>query len=380
MTEAGVLVREQKQGRSVDAPVPKSPVCSYNEWDPLEEVIVGRLDGAVLPQYHIVERVRSVGPIGALLARVLSGRSYPGFILKRAMKELDAFIELLTSEGIRVRRPDPMKFSRKSRTPYWKSTGFCTASPRDGILIVGDHMIETASAWRSRFFEVYAYRSLLNEYFDAGAKWSAAPRPQLDDPLYDYSYRPPEPGEPLRFTTTEHEPVLDAADFTRCGRDLFVTRSNTTNHKGIDWMRRHLGPEFRIHVLETRDRTPMHIDTTFMPLAPGKVLVNPEFLDVESLPEMLRSWDILVAPPPDPAPPGASFALSLTSSWIHLNVLMLDEKRVVVEQSQRSLIKAFEGWGFEPLPCPFIHYKMFGGGFHCATLDVRRRGELQSYF
>ena len=25
----------------------KSPVCSYNEWDPLEEVIVGRVEGAV---------------------------------------------------------------------------------------------------------------------------------------------------------------------------------------------------------------------------------------------------------------------------------------------------------------------------------------------
>ena len=23
----------------------KSPVCSYNEWDPLEEVIVGRVEG-----------------------------------------------------------------------------------------------------------------------------------------------------------------------------------------------------------------------------------------------------------------------------------------------------------------------------------------------
>lgn len=27
----------------------KSPVCSYNEWDPLEEVIVGRVDGATVP-------------------------------------------------------------------------------------------------------------------------------------------------------------------------------------------------------------------------------------------------------------------------------------------------------------------------------------------
>ena len=29
----------------------KSPVCSYNEWDPLEEVIVGRVEGAVKLHY-----------------------------------------------------------------------------------------------------------------------------------------------------------------------------------------------------------------------------------------------------------------------------------------------------------------------------------------
>ena len=30
-----------------------SPVCSHNEWDPLEEVIVGRVTGAMLPTRHV---------------------------------------------------------------------------------------------------------------------------------------------------------------------------------------------------------------------------------------------------------------------------------------------------------------------------------------
>lgn len=28
-------------------------VNSYNEWDPLEEVIVGILDGATVPEWHV---------------------------------------------------------------------------------------------------------------------------------------------------------------------------------------------------------------------------------------------------------------------------------------------------------------------------------------
>jgi len=31
-----------------------SPVNSHNEWDPLEEVIVGRLEGATIPSGHPV--------------------------------------------------------------------------------------------------------------------------------------------------------------------------------------------------------------------------------------------------------------------------------------------------------------------------------------
>lgn len=27
----------------------KSPVCSYNEWDPLEEIIIGTIDGVTAP-------------------------------------------------------------------------------------------------------------------------------------------------------------------------------------------------------------------------------------------------------------------------------------------------------------------------------------------
>jgi glycine amidinotransferase len=178
----------------------------------------------------------------------------------------------------------------------------------------------------------------------------------------------------------ESEPVFDAADFVRCGRDLFVTRSNATNRTGIEWLRRHLGDGFRIHEIRSRCLQPLHIDTTFMPLAPGKVLVNPEYIDRAALPAILRSWDVMVAPEPDPIRGLRNAHLSMVSKWIGMNVLMLDPKRVVVDESQVSMMRLLREHGFEPIPCPFMHYKPFGGSFHCATLDVRRRGSLQSYF
>jgi glycine amidinotransferase len=72
-------------------------------------------------------------------------------------------------------------------------------------------------------------------------------------------------------------------------------RSNVTNEAGIRWLRRHLGDRgLRMHEVESRCSRPMHIDTTFVPLAP----VNPDFIDVERLPPILKHWDVLIGRDP----------------------------------------------------------------------------------
>lgn len=356
----------------------RGPVNSFNEWDPLEEVIVGRLEGATIPSNHITVTF-NIPRAAQPFFRFAAGWRFPGFMKKIAQQELDGFIRVLELEGIKVRRPDIVDWSRKYKSPWWSSRGFCIACPRDGFLVLGDDIIETPMCWRSRYFEGEAYRSLFREYFDAGARWSSAPRPMLKDALFNYNYTIPEYGEALRYTVNEHEPVFDAADFVRCGRDLFVTPSNVTNMAGIKWLQRHIGADYTIHIIESRCRQPMHIDSSFMPLAPGKVLVNPEYIDIERLPPILKKWDVLIAPQPDPVT-GFMSKISMCSPWTSINVLMLDHKKVVVDASQKTLIKAFKDWGFDPIDIPFLAYGPFGGAFHCATLDVRRRGTLQSYF
>jgi glycine amidinotransferase len=356
-----------------------SPVNSHNGWDPLEEIIVGHLEGATIPSGHVSVDF-NVPRIAAKLLKIFGGRRYPKVLVKRAQKQLDGFIHILEAEGVAVRRPDKMNFSKRYKAPHWSSRGFCVACPRDGFIVVGDEIIETPMSWRSRYFETSPYRRLFKEYFAKGARWTSAPKPELLDDLYDYNYTMPKPGEPMRYVITEFEPVFDAADFIRCGRDIFVQRSNVTNAFGIEWMRRHLGDTYQIHEIQSICRTPMHIDSSFMPLAPGKLMINPDYIDVKTVPSMFKSWDVIVAPRPDPVPGPVFRFCSMTSAWISLNVLMLDEKRVIVEKSQTSMIKCFKEHGFEPIPCEFADYLPFGGSFHCATLDVRRQGGLQSYF
>lgn len=369
------------------SPDEKLPVCSYNEWDPLEEVVVGSALGAMYPEHS---PILAAGGEPSWLMHY-QGEFMEEEYVEGATEQLDTLVRVLEAEGIKVQRPDPMPHNAGYSTPYWQcKSGWNAANPRDLFLVIGDEIIECASPQRHRHFESLAYRRLLTRYFQAGARWTSAPRPALLDSLYDHrsSAPPADEGDPIAGKTLpegasrcspiyEDEPVFEAADFVRCGRDIFVQQSVVTNRLGIEWVRRHLGEGFRLHEIETRCSAPCHLDTTFVPLAPGKALVNPEW--VRELPDCLSSWDLLEAPPPTYAEGSPMAYPYFTSQWISMNVLSLDEKRVVVDSQQTALIAKLRDWGFSPIPLPFDYVGLFGGSFHCVTLDVRRRGTLESY-
>lgn len=350
-------------------------VCSYNEWDPLEEVIVGVVEGATIPSYDLT--VRAAVPSNQReFFEKFPGNPFPKPLIEAASRELEEFSHILEEEGVIVRRPARLENNKPFSTPNWESLGgLYQAMPRDLLLVIGNEIIESPLAWRSRYYEIHAYRRLLKDYFKRGAKWTSAPKPQLTDELYQSEYNETLYGEEAEYAITEFEPTFDAADFIRCGKDLFVQKSNVTNDFGIEWLRRHLGPTYQIHELQFHDSHPMHIDGTFMPLAPGHLLVNPE--RVKTIPPLFKNWNIMFAPP---STLPSSHPLYMSSSWINMNVVMLDEKRVVIEKQEEPLIQLLKKNGFIPILCNFRNFYSFGGGFHCATMDVRRRGTLKSYF
>lgn len=350
------------------------PVGSHNEWDPLEEVIVGVVEGAAVPAWNDMFEV--ILPSGQQpFFTHHAGRPFPPERIAAASRDLNEFVHLLEGEGVTVRRPDPLDFTRPFGTPDWSGTGLYAAMPRDLLMVVGDEIIESPLSWRSRHCEIHAFRPLLCDYFRRGARWTSAPTPMLRDELF--LPLPADAAEAQTFSSIvgETEPVFDAADFVRCGRDLFVQRSHVTNALGIEWMRRHLGEGYRIHEIEVDDPHPMHIDASLLPLAPGKLLINPE--RIKKIPELFKNWDVLVAPTPQFV---IDHPLYMCSRWISMNLLVLDERRVVVERQEVELARKLRDFGFETLLCSFANFYTFGGSFHCATLDVRRRGELLSYF
>ena len=207
----------------------KSPVCAYNEWDPLEEIIVGRPENAHVPPLTAEVAATSYEQNHDFFANY-AGKPFPKGAIEKAMVEVENFCEVLRQEGVTVRQPELVDHGKEYSTPDFTSTGMYAAMPRDILTVIGEEIIEAPMAFRARFFEYRAYRPLLKEYFRQGAKWTTAPKPLMSDELYDFNYtrRVAERHKLAaegKFVTTEFEPCFDAADFIRAGRDIFVQRS-----------------------------------------------------------------------------------------------------------------------------------------------------------
>lgn len=347
------------------APATEPVVNSFTEWEPLEEVIVGRITGGVFPSWQESMRC-TIPPESWSLFQRRGGCALPIDEVLAAESELDQLASTLEREGVRVVRPEPGDHSVRLSTPAWSCAGgSSSAMPRDLLMVVGDAIIEAPMSWRCRQHEVDAYRPLIKSYFQRGARWLPAPRPQLTGDLFA---RANGSDGGSGYAVTEFEPVFDAADFLRFGEDLVVQESHVTNEFGIRWLEHAVGEGFRVHRLEVNDPHAMHIDATITALAPGKLLVNPERY-VPS--ELFRDWEVRKTPMPSLP---SDWPMYFCSAWVSMNVLSLDERTVVVERHEEVLIEALEDWGFDCIPLPFRHVYSFGGGFHCATLDVRRRG------
>lgn len=105
---------------------------------------------------------------------------------------------------------------------------------------------------------------------------------------------------------------------------------------GIEWMRRHLGDKYNLHVLSFFDESPMHIDATLVFLRPGLILSNPERPCQQEEFFTKSGWKIVKAARPEI---NDSHHLYFTSKWLNMNILMIDENRVLIDPDEKPLQK-----------------------------------------
>lgn len=343
-------------------------VNSNTEWGTLKEVILGRAEFAQIPTIKNYD-IHSIDYADYNSVENLPGGLYNQQIIEETIEDLDIFQKQLEELNIIVHRPDLLDCSTKYSNTFWESDGYYLYCPRDSVLIVGDTIIETPMPLRSRYFETNAYKSIFYNYFRGGSSWISAPKPLLLDESYDRS-------DLSRPTLTNQEIAFDAANIIRCGKDIFFLISNTGNELGAQWLQRTLGDKYRVHTLKNIYAY-IHIDTTILPLAPGKVLLNPSRVNEHNLPDYFKSWDKIWSVCPAETPFEKDWAVA--SPWIGMNVLSLSENLVAVEERQMPLIKQLESKGFDVLPVKMRHCRTLSGGPHCVTLDTIRDDKYEDF-
>jgi len=344
-----------------------SPVDVHNEWDPLEEIIVGTIRGGRLPTPDRSLRALEYADLDD--ADAAPSGPFPDRVVEETEAELEILCDELSRLGVKVRRPAPHDHSAAFATPDWQADGFYDYCPRDGFLTVGDTIIEAPMVLRSRFFEGHSYKEPFREYFAGGARWISAPKPRLADEMYD-------PAAPPGRRLKNLEPAFDAANVLRFGTDILYLVSDAGNEMGCRWLQSVLGDTYRVHAC--RDLyTGIHLDSTLIPLRPGLVLVNPARVTEENMPEYLRGWDRIIAP--EPFDTGFVGDRPRASVWVGINLLVTAPGQVIVDRRQTELIAELSRHGVESIPLQLTHSRSLAGGFHCVTLDVRRSGKLESY-
>jgi len=333
-------------------------VNSNNEWGKLKSVVVGTAKNAGFPT---LDNLYSISmDEGAWKETPPPKGRVSQQIVEETEEDLSILCDVLEKQGVDVYRPDTIDFTKTVSTPDWETDSQYAYCPRDTHLVIGDMVIEAPMTTRARQHEAILLDSIRRQAIDDNARWISAPRPRLLD------------SENIvggKFSLTENEPVFDAANICRLGKDLLYLVSASGNRMGAKWLQNLLGDEYKIHICDMYSS--FHIDSTITPIAEGTVVLNGGRVNDNNLPKVLKDWDRIYIQESDIVPRDF-YEYPYASAWIAVNMLAISPTTVIVDDIQHKIITMLEKKNFNVIPVPLRHSRTLGGGFHCVTLDLER--------
>ena len=304
-------------------------INSYNEWDPLEAIIVGSATNANWPMTDPVfaEEARNSlwtetpAPSGPV----------PQSIVDEANRELDTLSETLARYGATVYRPRPMDFVQRK--------GMYNYCPRDRLLVAGDTIVDCNMMYPCRNQEIENYYRLLSE------------------------------AKTIFTMPRDQDMTLDAANICRLGDTWLFLESASGNRSAYYWLKSKF-PKITIELCNFY--AGVHIDSTITPLREGLVMLNASRVTEANCPKAFRDWEKIYITE-DQIVAQDFYQYPYASKWIAMNMLALDPETVIIDAAQTQLITILKSKGIDSIPLTLSHSRTLGGGFHCVTLDIRRK-------
>ena len=303
-------------------------IHSYNEWDPLKEIVVGTADFANWPTDDPVFAQESSKTTWTETP-VPSG-AVPDWIIDEANEDLDILAVTLEQLGVVVHRPAPIDFQARG--------GMYNYCPRDRLMVYGSTVVDPAMMYPCRDMEsealeqvIYRADTVLRMPRDAGM-------------------------------------VMDAANVLRLNDTMLYLESASGNSRAYSWLRKQF-PDVTIELCNFY--AGVHIDSTIVPLRDGLVLLNASRVTPDTLPKVFQDWECIWV---DDVVPQTFYEYPYASKWIGLNMLAVDPTTVIVDKKQNVLIHTLENeYNYTVIPLELRHSRTLGGGFHCVTLDLVRQ-------
>jgi scyllo-inosamine-4-phosphate amidinotransferase 1 len=304
-------------------------IDTCNEWDPLEAIVVGSATHANWP---------TTDPIFAEESQRTTWRQtpvpsgpVPQNIIDQANQELDILCETLLRLDVTVFRPAPQDFVQ--------TQGMYNYCPRDRLLIWNNTIVDVNMMYPCRNQEIQNYSRLL-----------AQARQVLTMPR-------------------DQGLVLDAANVCRLGNTWLFLESAAGNHAAYKWLSAQF-PQVNIELCNFY--AGVHIDSTIVPLREGLVLLNASRVTPDNCPRAFRDWQKIWITD-DMIVPQDFYQYPYASKWIAMNMLVVDPETVILDAAQTQLITILKKHNIDSIPLTLSHSRTLGGGFHCVTLDTRRR-------
>ena len=304
-------------------------IKTCNEWDPLEAIVVGSATAANWPASDPV--FAEEGSKTTWTETAVPAGPVPVDIIDQANRELDILCETLARYGATVYRPRTMDFVAEQ--------GMYNYCPRDRLLIWKDIIVDVNMMYPCRDQEIQNYTRLL----DQARQVMTMPRDQ--------------------------GMILDAANVCRLGDTWLFLESASGNHAAYEW----LSAQFTEITIELCNfYAGVHIDSTIVPLREGLVLLNADRVTADNCPQAFRDWQKIWVTD-DMIVPQGFYQYPYASKWIAMNMLVLDPETVILDAAQTQLTTILQQHGIDAIPLTLSHSRTLGGGFHCVTLDTRRR-------
>jgi len=315
---------------------------AHHEWGKLREVIIGISPAEDFVVFHEAS-MRWQQPEEAEFSRKHAGgrlidldREWAGRIERQA----DALAELVAREGVTVHRPQ--RLQGDERTFLAPSGEGAQLFPRDGVIVVADHVIDASLRLRCRQRERYGLRPHIQRMVaERGARWSSVP---------------------LGSPACVDGPFLEGGDTLLNGYEVYVGMSGcASDMAGIDWLQALLGGRYRVIPVALRSNV-LHLDCALGLVKPGLLVWCPEKL-IDGLPMSLRDWDAITVSKEE-------------ASKLATNGLILEEGRMIVDADNARVIEELGKRKVDVIPLPFDAPIRIGGGLRCAHHPLWRESVL----